>query len=1102
MTSGEEQDNNIRWVYDFISRPIETATSYDVKCFSTKKWNVLNFDRKHFFALSNIEYVEDKQFYYSERDINSESIKYIKSIIKNDIILVGYELSEQTRKILDKIKAIYIDIWLHPIRYMDDVLFGLKSNNEEINNKLYTFNIPSETYYLYADRLKVQNYRGYRKTQSYLKDNSALFVGQTLNDKAVFHNGKMLNLLDFKNVFEKVVKKYNHVYYSRHPFVKGGDEEIINYLKKFKNVTLNDDPTYHLLASKEIEYVFSISSSVVHEAKYFSKDVEFLYKPVITIGDHKKDYTSVMHEIFYGHFWASILSPLMNVNNVPVVSYFSGKDKTRDALSFYWGYRNIDKVESVKQTVSTLWNKTRETNTAKNPQPKNKRIKLGLFDIIKEKKIISFDIFDTLITRKFYSPRDLFNLVENEYNKNNDSNLKEFKQFRILAENKALEKAIKNGKQECTLDEIYNCLKEILFLTDKECSCLKNIEIEQEIKNIIPRRRGIDIFEYAKKLDKKIILTSDMYLRSDVIDVILQKNKITGYDKIYISSEIGLKKKTGDLFKYVINDNKVSNSEILHIGDNIEGDVQVPSGMGIKTYHIPRAIDIAKFYTPEMKSWVDTVSLNKTPLLDAVVTTISNRYYDDESQEKSSDYGADKFKFGYQAFGPVIIGFTSWIKKTAIENNIKKLYFLSRDTKVAYDCFNILYPSINIESHYIYSSRRSVSIPLLKSKKDLLVEVYKTIYSTTISAWLENRFGITKDQYSVEILQKYSLKDYDHPIGGKFSKEKLSQLVCDLSDIILKNARKERMNLIDYLSSHGMDTNENIAVIDIGYAASMQSAYQKILNKENIHGIYYATFNSALKNITDSSLLHGYSVHLENPSSPKYGICSHRFFYETIFCDADNSFIKPIKTNNGFEIVKSKFDDSARQTVVKEIHSGVLALAHDLAENYSRSVLNGYIDPSLGSFLFDSFLKRPNKNDAEMFKGVLFEDATGPNIRRYLFVPDEYKNDKKTIDSMIWKEAASLFINPTPSQDVQIKLAPLTKSIGNTTSTKQNKNDKVKTKPLECKQNRVAIIERAVFGLFLKNKKKNKYINNREMFFRDSKNKFVLYYYNILGSKI
>lgn len=36
MTSGEEQDNNIRWVYDFISRPIEIATSYDANVFPLK----------------------------------------------------------------------------------------------------------------------------------------------------------------------------------------------------------------------------------------------------------------------------------------------------------------------------------------------------------------------------------------------------------------------------------------------------------------------------------------------------------------------------------------------------------------------------------------------------------------------------------------------------------------------------------------------------------------------------------------------------------------------------------------------------------------------------------------------------------------------------------------------------------------------------------------------------------------------------------------------------------------------------------------------------------------------------------------------------------
>lgn len=72
------------------------------------------------------------------------------------------------------------------------------------------------------------------------------------------------------------------------------------------------------------------------------------------------------------------------------------------------------------------------------------------------------------------------------------------------------------------------------------------------------------------------------------------------------------------------------------------------------------------------------------------------------------------------------------------------------------------------------------------------------------------------------------------------------------------------------------------------------------------------------------------------------------------------------------------------------------------------------------------FLKTPNKNDAEMFKGVLFEDAMGPSIKRYLFVPDEFKNDKKVIDNMIWKEAASLLLSYSSASTQSTKANSIT----------------------------------------------------------------------------
>ncbi len=1094
MTSSEEQDNNIRWLNDFLNRPLSLSTNIEINCFSTGKYNKIKFEQSEFFKRSGINYEPTaKQFYYNEKDVTDLAYSYLSDFFGKDDIIIGYELSNQTRRVLENIGATYIDIWLHPIRYLDDVLFGLCSNNVSVHSLLNEFNINSEAYHLYADRLKVQNYRGHRRSNIKLKANSALFVGQTLTDKAIFHDNKMLTLLDFKNEFETAVKKYDHVYYSRHPFVKDGDEEILNYLKRFKNVSLNNDPAYHLLASPEIEYVFSISSSVVHEAKYFGKKTDFLYRPVITIGNDISNYQSVMHEIFYGSFWSKILSPVISTRDLKPVEYFSGKDKTRDALSFYWGYRNIDKVESLKQTVSTLWNKNSNSIGRNDSKMASKKIKT-IYEIIDDCKIVSFDIFDTLITRKVFSPREIFNLVEEKYNKNAQVKIRDFKQFRILSENKALDNAKDAGRQDCTLDEIYSEFKSMLSLADEVATELMNLEIEVEIENIIRRDRGIEILDYAKKVNKKIILTSDMYLTSDIIERILLKNNINGYSQLYVSCEIGLKKKTGDLFKYVLEDNAVLKSDIVHIGDNIDGDIKVPEEMGILAYRIPRSLDIAKFKHVQLKDWIDSISVNKTPLLDAIVTSVTNRFYDDELAANKSLYDGNRFKFGYCAFGPLILGFTSWLRNELNKKNINKVYFLSRDTKIVYDCFNTLYSNDDIQIKYLYSSRRSVKIPLYESRIDLLSEVYKTIYSTTISKWLETRFGLSKDMYGEDILTKYGMSGYDHPIGGKFSKEKLADLVSTLADKILLNASEERNVLNSYLTSEGMDTSDDIAIVDIGYAGTMQAAYRSILQKSNIHGFYYATFNTAIKNIDDLSLINGYSLNLGIPNSSRNGICTHRFFYESIFCDADYSFIRPVRTEIGFEFIKTDFDDSVRQSVVKDIHAGVLALAESLKSSYSSDTLTSPIDPEIGSMLFDQFLKNPDLEDASIFKGVLFEDSVVPNARRYLFVPDSMKGDKTAISNMIWKEAAIKFFKATDGK----RATPVQQSNANVLEKK--KTDEKQT--VVMKRSKLLAIESKLIKISVNDRKVRKYQRDRELFFADSKNYFISTYYKFIGRKI
>ena len=53
----------------------------------------------------------------------------------------------------------------------------------------------------------------------------------------------------------------------------------------------------------------------------------------------------------------------------------------------------------------------------------------------------------------------------------------------------------------------------------------------------------------------------------------------------YISSDHMLNKRTGRLFELAIEEMGGDYAKFYHIGDNIEADVKVPSGLGITTKH-------------------------------------------------------------------------------------------------------------------------------------------------------------------------------------------------------------------------------------------------------------------------------------------------------------------------------------------------------------------------------------------------------------------------------------------------------------------------------------------------------------------------------------
>ncbi len=204
---------------------------------------------------------------------------------------------------------------------------------------------------------------------------------------------------------------------------------------------------------------------------------------------------------------------------------------------------------------------------------------------IEKYKVVSFDVFDTLVERDVELPKDIFRLTGKTVLGDGD----EFVLKRIEAEHKVRERS-ESG--EVTLIQIYDELKS--EYGDKT-EMLMNEEIAQEIRSCSAKTSMLEAYKTAIASCFKVFIVSDMYLPSSVIGSILSNCGITGYEKIYVSNEYDCNKISGELFKKVLAENDLSGKDLLHIGDSIKADYLGARKAGITSCLIRRKGRIKRF---------------------------------------------------------------------------------------------------------------------------------------------------------------------------------------------------------------------------------------------------------------------------------------------------------------------------------------------------------------------------------------------------------------------------------------------------------------------------------------------------------------------------
>ncbi len=685
MTRNSTQKYHLKWFYLIIERALSKAIRAKSVDFLSDNECHNSFQRSTFFALSGQSLpLEESHVHFNAGTISEESFLYLKQFINNTFV-IGYELSEQTKEILDAINIKYVDIWLHPIRFLDDNFYAYSSSDGNILEKLWKYNLPDDTYYLYADKLKIQSYMGwdkfYNAIDKILIDDSCLFVGQTLTDKAVCRDGTMLTVLNFEEEFTQLTKDYSHVYFSPHPMIRGDYTAQLQFLNQFDNVSIIKEPGYKLLCSEKIKKVVAISSSLVYEAKFFNKDTEFLYRPIVPVSNECGDggYISIFNKLHSSVFWANILEcEFETKENIIDIDYLTQKNNYRDMLSLYYNNKVFDKEHFIFES-----NKVSNTGSMK---PKDKQVKTAsiqpyfsnmiavqkIREMMKKYKVVSLDIFDTVLQRKVSNPGDIPLLVAKYANKNFSISVDSY----INARKKC--KEFSSFTYETPLSERYKIMSELLSIPEKWGKELYDYEMELDFNLIEPRQVGIELIKVARELNTRIVLASDIYYDRDFVIKLLDKCSID-YDELFVSSEIDKTKESGSLYDVLI---EAFGSNILHIGDNRHSDYNKAKDKKITPVlllsnkeQIKRVIKPYTELTGDYKEFRNGLIQSKISQFPIITS--------------EPGYTAGKpDHFGYNVVGDIFLAFAHWILCEAKKNNIKRIAFLARDGEIIKKVFD------------------------------------------------------------------------------------------------------------------------------------------------------------------------------------------------------------------------------------------------------------------------------------------------------------------------------------------------------------------------------------------------------------------------------
>jgi FMN phosphatase YigB (HAD superfamily) len=452
--------------------------------------------------------------------------------------------------------------------------------------------------------------------------------------------------------------------------------------------------------------------------------------------------------------------------------------------------------------------------------------------------LVSFDVFDTVVTRCTGDPTAVFlsvgqNLVRRGVIRCTPES---FARYRIDCERRARRNKRSQGRSEVSIREIYEEVSFGLGLLDN-VERLIETELEAEAESIcgIPQMRTT--VDLVRQRFGRVVFISDMYLPHEFLKARLRELKLLAPgDRLYVSSEFGVQKGNGGLFRVVLEAEELRPEQLLHCGDSVQYDVLPASALGIFAFHVSAAVPNPSEQTLNAHS-LHSGGFGATVAGTSRLARLEGMHL--EPLKRAF------WETGASVTGPLVFLLALWIIERAHQRGVRQLLFLARDgyfphLAVQYILDHVSEPGLEVR--YLHGSRATYRV--------LNVE------QLCLAEWTRLTISDAELPITIQGIQMALMADADTLAGhvgrlGFVVDDWVRPLDRDeierirdhaLTDRTFNNALMEGIRVAQdraraLLYEQGFDPSSGTALVDSGWTTRSHAPLYRFLRKEGCNNL-------------------------------------------------------------------------------------------------------------------------------------------------------------------------------------------------------------------------------------------------------------------------